>query len=505
MIVRRLLYLNTHNLAAYVWRKGNLVAEGIFEDNENSLNRFSAYLSEHSSSHFYLLANVAEEGHVLETIPFLQGNDRKTLIARKIGQHFLGTSLASATSLGYEKTVRKNEKLLINALTNPEYFEPWLRRLRLATAPLAGIYTVAQLGGILLKKMGFGKGRCLLLTRQDHSIRETYLAGGEAIFSRMVPLADSSIAGIANSLASEAGKLQQYLIGQRLVGRNETLPVFIISHPQAISTIEKALPPRNQLKFALIDSHQAAHQLKLNTLPPDSRSEYLFLHLLATAPPSQQLASEAHRHDFRLSQIRQTLIGIGVVVLLGSLLFSAKDMYQSYVLDQESLTLAADESDLDKRYKEISETFPKIGIDNETLRQLTRRYQELKSQQRLPATAFQRLSKALDLAPAIELDELNWKIAPSKPTVSSTPIGHNQEQTLIRGTIRSVSGATTRQILNSLEQFVALLRTDTSNNVTLEQTPFDIAPSRMLKGGDNEDEAKQPRQFTVQITRKIGP
>lgn len=504
MITRRLLYLNTHNLAAYAWRKGRLVAEGVFEANDDSLNRFSNYLSECSSSHFYLLANVAEEGHVLETIPFLQGSDRKSLIARKIGQHFLGSSLAAATSLGYEKTVRKNEKLLIHALTNPAYFEPWLRRLHLAGAPLAGIYTVAQLCGVLLKKLAYGKGRCLLLTRQDHSIRETYLIDGATIFSRMVPLADSSIAGIANSLASEAGKLQQYLIGQRLVGRNETLPVFIVSHPQGIHTIEKALPQHNQLQFVLLDSHQAAHALKLNTLPPDSRSEFLFLHLLAKAPPNQQLASEEHRHDFRLSQIHQALFSIGAIVLLGGLLLSAKDIYRAHVLKQELQTLISSEAELDQRYRDISATFPKTELDNETLGDLTHRYQQLKAQQHHPASAFKALSQALDRAPEIELDELSWKIESPKSTSTSLPSA-NQELTVIRGTVGASPGATTRQILGSVEHFVALLRADTANDVKIEQAPFDITSSHTIKGGDSEDETRQPRQFSLQITRKIGP
>jgi hypothetical protein len=117
-------------------------------------------------------------------IPFLRGADRQALITRKIGQHFLGTSLAAAISLGYEKTQRKNEKLLLSALTNPAHFAPWLQRHRTPPkSPLAGIYTVAQLGGQLLKKLGQNPaGRCLLLTLQDQSIRESYLVGGHDPF-----------------------------------------------------------------------------------------------------------------------------------------------------------------------------------------------------------------------------------------------------------------------------------------------------------------------------------
>jgi hypothetical protein len=63
-----------------------------------------------------------------------------------------------ATSLGYEKNQRKNEKLLLSALTDPAHLEPWLQRLNAAEVALAGIYSVSQLGGLLLKNWGYPEG-----------------------------------------------------------------------------------------------------------------------------------------------------------------------------------------------------------------------------------------------------------------------------------------------------------------------------------------------------------
>ena len=121
MISRRLLYLNTHRLSAYVWQAGKLTQEGVFDNDDSGRSAFASYVASHRHSHFSLLANVAEEGHVIETIPFLQGRDRETLITRKIGQHFLGTPLATSASLGFEKTKRKNERVLLCALTDPAF------------------------------------------------------------------------------------------------------------------------------------------------------------------------------------------------------------------------------------------------------------------------------------------------------------------------------------------------------------------------------------------------
>ena len=503
MITRRFLYLNTHRVQAFARQRGELQPEGSFENNEEGLRAFAQYLAEHSKSHFSLLANIAEEGHVHETIPFLRGQDRQTLITRKIGQHFLGTALATAISLGYEKTQRKNEKLLLSALTNPAHFEPWLQRINSAEAPLAGIYTVAQLGGLLVKKLGLGGGRSLLLTVQDHSIRESYLVDGHAHFSRMAPLTDSSIAGIASAFGAEAGKLHQYLIGQRLIGRDENLPVFIVAHPMSIPAIEKACPDRGQLSFNIIDSHLAAAKLKLHTLPGDNRSDLLFLQLLATAPPRQQFAGETHRHHYRLSQIRHGLIAAGLVALLGSVLFSAKQTYDAHTLREEVSTLAASEADFSRRYQEISATFPQLGIDNETLRQLTNRYTQLASQQRQPGAAFGMVSRILDRMPSIVLEGIDWKNGDVSPT-STSKLPGNLEITTLRASIRQ-QGADTRQTLAIFDQFVEALRGEPNVTVNILQRPFDIESSTSLRGGDGIDEEAKPHQFSVEIVRSHAP
>lgn len=499
----RLLYLNTHRLSAYLWQQGKLRCEGVFDQNEEGFRLFAEYLAEHDSSPFSLLANVAEEGHALETIPFLQGADRQTLITRKIGQHFLGASLAAAISLGYEKRQRKNEKLLLSALTNPGHFEPWLNKLDEAEVALVGIYTVAQLGGQLLKKLGQESGRCLLLTLQDHSIRETYIVDGHAHFSRMAPLTHSSIAGIASAFAAEAGKLHQYLIGQRLIGRDENLPTYIVAHPLTIPAIDKACPERGPLNFTLIDSHVAAGKLNLHTPPEDNRSDLLFLHLLATAPPAQQFAGETHRHHFRLAQIRHGLIAAGMIALLGGALFAAKRTYDASALRNETQVLAASQADLNRRYQEISATFPQLGMDHETLRRLTGRYGELVAQQRLPTSSYIMVSQVLDRMPAIVLAGIDWKNGQNSRLTVGMP-ANEPEIIAVRGTIQ-LERATVRQTLAVFDQFVAALGADATSTIKVLQRPFDIESGRALRGGDGLDEEAPPRQFAVEIVRNKAP
>lgn len=505
MISRRLLYLNTHRLSAYVWQAGKLTPEGVFNNDDSGRAEFASYVAGHRQSHYSLLANVAEEGHVIETIPFLQGKDRETLITRKIGQHFLGTPLATSASLGFEKTKRKNERVLLCALTDPAHFEPWLSRLSQVGAPLKGIYSIAQLGGRLLKKLAIAHERCLLLTMQDHSVRESFVINGKALFSRMAPLPDSSIAGIASSFAAESSKLHQYLIGQRHIGRDERVPVVIVAHPSAIPAIEKACPADGRLDFTLLDNTEAARQLKLQHVPEDSRCDTLFLHLLATTPPSQQFASGSHRHDHELSRLRYLLLAGGVITLLGGLLFSAKQLYDARQLRTEVVQQQAIETDLAARYREITATFPQIGVDNDSLRRLTDRYRQLRSQQTLPADAYRHLGQALAGAPAIQLIGLDWKIGPnSTSTAGSVPSGA-VEVTTVRGNIVPPPGTTTRQLIAGFDQFLALLRQNPAVTINVTKAPVELESSQPLRGGDNEQESAAPRPFALEILRSHAP
>jgi len=506
---RRFLYLGPHRLAAYAWRQGSLLVEGVFDSGDEGLAAFGDYLAERRDSHFALLANVAEEEHTQETIPYLQGRDRQILIARKIGQHFLGSPLAAAVSLGYEKTRRKNEKLLLSALTKPAHFEPWLRRIAEAEAPLAGLYTIAQLGGQLPRRLGIKQKACMLLTMQDHSIRESYLSGDRALFSRMVPLTDSSIAGIAASFAAEAGKLQQYLIGQRLVGRDDHLPVLVVAHPAAIPAVTKACPDHGNLSFTFIDSHAAALRLGLKTLPDDNRCDLLYLQLLATHPPRQQFASDELRHDYQVARWRRGILAAGLLMLAAGLLFAAHEFYNGYTLRQETRTLQAGEREQQARYDEIAATFPQMDVDNDTLRRLADRYGELRRQQRQPAEALRLLSRALDQMPAIALDHVAWRLGrrtPEKPggQDASASLDGDEEITVARGRIQLAPNASIRQNLAAFDRFVDLLRADPGSSVRILQQPHDMESGSPLRGGGDSAEQGQP-PFAVEITRTLAP
>jgi hypothetical protein len=511
MPTRRLLYLSNHQMNAFRWKAGVLVGEGLFEATEAGHQQFAAYLKARKRSLFALLTNVAEEGFQIDTIPFLNGADRKAIIGRKLGQLFFNASLTTSLSLGYEKSRRRDERIMLTALTNTAFFDPWLKAINETGVALSGLYSLPLMGATLLKKLGLLEERCLLLTVQDQSIRQSYFEKGELHFSRLTLLQNSSIAGLAQSFATEAFKLQQYLASQRLVGRGQPITAHILAHSNALKAIKTSCIDTDTLTFDILDTETCAGKIGLKTLPLDTHSELLFIHLLATAPPRTQFANDVQRRDFHLWQIRSGLYGLGAVVSLACLLFAGKQTFEAYSITQETDALKAEASISRQRYNDIVKTFPPIPTNNDTLRRVINRYADLEKKNTSPEGLYQEISKALQSAASVDLESIDWKVgsaaalpgAGANPLPGAAQIDEDSEAAIIRGTIRLGANANARQLLALYNQLVTALKANPKLQVKELQRPIDTESGKSLKIGDTTMEDDKPRTFSLQISRKI--
>ena len=483
----------------------------MFEATPQGMVAFADYIAAHSKSIYSLLANIAEEGFQLDTIPFLQRGDRSAVISRKLAQLFHGTPYTAAASLGYEKTRRKDERLLLAALTAPTVLDPWLTVLRDARAVLTGIHSLPFLGETLLQKLKIGDDHCILLTVQDQSIRETYFERGKIHFSRLSPLANTSIGGIAQAFASEALKLQQYLLSQRQIARNQSLRAVIVAHPQAMAAVETSCIGTEALAFTILGTDHCCREIGLKTPPADSHADALFAHLVASTKSAIQFAPESLRHDYRLHQVRNALYGVGAVALAACLLFAGKQLFGTYQLDSEAEAIAAQAESARLRYDDIARTFPPIPTSNETLRQIMNRYAELDSEGTSPERMYRDISAAMAASPAIEIDAIDWKAANADTGSPATniPAGAAARgptpSAQLRGTVDLGARATPRQILAAFQAFVTTLEANKTLEVRVTQQPFDIDSGKSLRSGSEILAETTARPFTLEILRRRAP
>lgn len=144
------------------------------------------------------------------------------------------------------------------------------------------------------------------------------------------------------------------------------------------------------------------------------------------------------------------------------------------------------------------------------------RYAELEKKSAFPDGLYHEISRAMDKAPAVELNAIEWRVgsddaagATANPSASTAltagtvPVG--SEATIVQGTLKLGASANARQMLDTFSLFVEALKTNPELQIEILQRPFDIEPGKSLKGGDTTLEDNKPRSFSLQIVRKIEP
>jgi len=492
MSERYLLLLEAGQLSVFLWRSRQLTATAQFLASEGEAENFAAYLNIHHDARFDLLANLADECQINENMPLLRGSDRRTVIARKTAQHFPAASLCCAQSLGREKGTRHDEKLLISAFPDNAPFQPWLAVIKSSGVALAGIYSTSQLGGPLLARLCRPPPQCLLLCLLGNTLRETWLDRGCAVFSRLITKHDENLPSTARRFVEEAGRLHEYLLGQRRITRETRLPVFILAHPQAVAAFREAAAGMDNLAFTIIDNHAAARRLKLLPLPDDSSCTRLFLHLLASHPPRQQFADREWCRNFHLAQARRLIVVFSLALLLVAALIVAANLQQIVAIREGSEQSRRAAQSIERDREAIVTGIPTLDIDHESLRQLVGTYEQLVGQPRQPASAFFMLGRILDQLDEFDLDSLDWRLAGSPLQAGTT-----QQVITLDGHLRIDGDGPPRLAQASLEKFGAMLQA--SSPCRDEASTARLVPAEPAAGEDEENEDQMTPRFSLRI------
>jgi hypothetical protein len=500
---RRVLFLDATHLTACHPGGGKLVQEGRFAADTAGLEDFSAYLASHRSSIFMLLADVPEEGFQLEEIPRSRGKDRTALLQRKLSQHFYGTPFTLAFAQGCLKTGRRDERLLLMALTQPQHFEPWLNVLRKSNTILAGIYSLPQIVPQLLT--ADAPAQLLLITRTCGGLRQSYFTDRQLRFSRLTPLASPSAEGYAIAVALEVGKMHQYLASQRLLAHDQALVTRVLAHPAGIAAMREHCRNSQELRFEFADLLQEAQRLGLDLFCTDSCAEPLFCHLLERKPPAGQFAPPAERKHYRLWQTRFVLKSAAAIILAASLLFAAQQGVQILKL-QGDIDRIRQTTLLDQHaYDDTLRALPKIPLTTDNLRALVDRHDQVVRRAPGPAPLLIQLSRSLDVFPNISIDQIDWQIieqiesaAPVLPSMANGP--YAQASVVARLPINMAGDK--RGQLALVAAFAKHLGQVPDTQVTILQPPIDTQSGKTLKSSDESSTPEAPR-FSFRLTRKL--
>lgn len=405
-----LLLLSAQGMCIYSWHRRQLSFAAEFQETAAGLAGFRSYLTEHRAVPFRLLVDLPDESFRLETIPPARGADRRAIIGRRLAQATGATPYTCVVSLGKQDGGRKNEVLILAALTRPAHLSPWLDLCCDAGALIQQIVTPPFLLSHLTKTLRLQHGRHLLFTLGAGGLRQTCFEEGQLQFSRLVARPQSP-GDTAKTYLEEARKVRHYLNGGGLLKSSAEATFHALLAPQEIPAFDAHCMAEGEALMHGVDLSQVeTHHGISNGHASDSHCDALLLHLMAKGVSTAQFAAEQVLRPYRLWQWRRRL-AIAGITLFGSC-FTAAAAYAVHAqgFATEALIQERQNQASRQRYQALLQTLPPMPARPAEMHGLNAGIRALQMESSFPEATYPLLSRALDEVPAVELDRIEWRL-----------------------------------------------------------------------------------------------
>lgn len=498
--------------------------EAGFEAGES--DALQKYAAAHRRSVFVVLTDLIEEDFRQDVIPFLRGSARSEVLERKAAQVYRDTPFHTVQSIGRVKDGRRDERVLLMALTNAPLLNDWLAPLVVGGARIARLVTPPALSPQLVKALAGttrGEGRrAMLVTLNRAGLRQTLVEDGRTRFSRLAAIPRGEPGETAAACLAEVTRTQQYLGGLRLLPRDERLPLVLVTPPgEAELWRSKSTLPAS-IDASFIDLGEACRRAGATSAAPDGFADGLWMALAARARGGIDFAPAWLKEAYRLWQARSALWAAGTGTLAAGCLLATAQYFGALSQREDAMHFLEQATRNERDFKSVKATLPPLPASAGQIKAGVLALEKLGSATLAPATLLGDIARSLNAAPEFSLERADWirgTSADDTPELVLTrggapaPGGEagRYEIAVLTGTVTARTGATgARGVLASAERTVAALRGVPGSQVQVVRAPFDLSSSgnvtsgEGLAAGGTQPEAASA-SFTVRVVRKAAP
>ena len=518
MLRKQLFYLTSERLTACQWRRGELSDSATFEPGRPGTNAFAAYLEEQGATPAFLLADLVEEDFQRQLVPHVGGRAGRQLVERRLTQAYRDTPYRCCKMQGREEEGRRDDHVLLTALTNPALLAPWVDTLEQQQTPLAGVYSATLLWANLLENLELHYEHLLLVTEQPAGMRQSYFHNHQLKFSRLVQ-ADGH-AGEPGLIAAETARTQQFLASVRLLERGEVLHVVLITPTSAIEGLSTACTDSTDLYYHFEPIDTAAEKLGMDA--PPAQADGLLLHWLGDEQPSSHYPLGEKGRYFRFWQTRIALYASSAVLAAAGLIWTTANLIHYALSASRAAELAAETGRFESAYRTSMSDMPPAMDKTANMKAAVLIDQMVARQGPWPLAMVNMVSEALEKSPQIRLMQIDWHanvpgvrpmtetamnpaaatsaalVAPQSSLLIGIPKAPSQ---VLRLQAEVLAGENDyRQVLLGMSQFTQELMRHPRMQVTVEQLPFDVRPNVKLSGkAGNPDSAGERAKFALNV------
>ena len=148
-----------------------------------------------------------------------------------------------------------------------------MQAMREVEVRLAGIHSMPFAVVALVGKLPAGAvDQVLVISTSSAGLRQSFFENGQLRFSRLTAMATDQVEQVTAACVREAGKIRQYLAGQRLISRDKPLQVLVLAHARQLADLSRHLPDTPERQVQTVDIEALAHRYGLAESPDDARN-----------------------------------------------------------------------------------------------------------------------------------------------------------------------------------------------------------------------------------------
>ena len=517
---RRSLLIAASKAVLYQCRDGQIDVAYEFSADEDGRENFLRCLVETNPDPIYILVDIVEEEYRQDIIPHVFGSDRKSVLERKFARLFRGAKYSHALNQGRETEGRKDDKVLLTAITRPDVVVRWVEVITGQKVPIAGIYSLPLLSQLLLKTIDARGPNSLLVSVQGASgLRQTFFRDRHFKISRLAQMPKIGSVPYASYVMAELEKLRRYLNSLGLISRDAPLDIYMLSHGEWLNELEQHCRDSIDQRYFLIDIAEVAARLGLKAALKTPYSDVVFNQLLLNERPKNHYAKAQETKYFALYRLRHGLLAASVGLLSISIAWSGFNFLDAVSLKRQALDAEQKANFYQARYSVARQDLPPTPVEPTDIKTAVDIVETLRHHKAGPIPMLELISAALDSLPNVRLDQIEWysTVDPNATSNGETrrteiadddPIERDQKYShyhiaVFRGHLQSFSGDYRAAIDQADELIGELARHPDVKRAKVLEYPLDVTSHTSLTGTATAPTSKPEARLVVKVVLGI--
>jgi hypothetical protein len=406
------LLINDSGLQMFAWENGSFAWKHAFRATPSELEDFGVALDALVGLPVIIVTDLIEESFRHDSVVHVTGGDRAAVLKRKLDFVFRGTSYRLARVTERETSGRRDDRILLSAITKPDLIEIWVRILIEKRFAIQSVTSVAHLLHDFAAISKLDQEEFLLIINIEHggNLRQTFIRKGMVMFSRLTPMQSRENTYLGTDILQETLQLRQYFERIQFVPYEAVLRIQVYStFDDDFLQLEARSNESNRFEVIAIGPPLAALPIDLGEQEP-SPVHYFAAKVLTGRQPANVYAPPAvtKYQDLRkFGKMMWVTTAVILVVGLGVCIPPALSIFDQW---EQRDTFLAQAEPLQAEYATLKERFPETPIDPREMQLVVETRDIIARQIHSPLDIFNMISRALAEANGLQLTSITWSL-----------------------------------------------------------------------------------------------